>query len=217
LLACGNAHGPSPLLAPADISPYDVGSPSGQVLLADIDNDGQLDLLTRHQQARTIKAHLGDGRARFTTTRSQVRLGFSPADMSVGDVNGDRTLDIVVTAGARDVIDVLIGDGRGAFRRVKGSPYTVSRRVYRYNKRSLHLVDVNKDGRLDVVTGNRRGHTAFRVLLGDGRGRFSGGPVRRSGLCKRVTPSGSAISTAMVTSTSRLLCRARRRAGSRST
>ncbi len=35
----GRAH--TPLLAPADISPFDVGDPSGQVLLADLDNDAQ--------------------------------------------------------------------------------------------------------------------------------------------------------------------------------
>jgi hypothetical protein len=42
---------------------------------------------------------------------------------------------------------------------------------------ALHLVDVDKDGHLDIVTANRRGQYAFRVLLGNGRGRFAVGPV----------------------------------------
>lgn len=178
LLAGGSQGGAgTPLLAPADVSPFNVGSASGQVLLADVNNDGHLDLLTRHQQARSIRIHLGDGRARFTTTRSTVALNFSPADMSIGDVNGDKILDLVVTAGGRDVVDVLLGNGTTGFTRAKGSPFAASKRVYPYNKRSLHLVDVNADGHLDVVTANRRGQYAFRVLLGTGRGRFAAGPV----------------------------------------
>jgi hypothetical protein len=164
------------LLAPAGTSPFDVGGPSGQALLADIDRDGDLDLLTRHQQARAIRTHLGDGRANFTTTAA-VSLGFSPGDMSVGDVNGDRILDLVVTAGDRDIVDVLLGNAKAGFTRAAGSPFAPTKRVYRYNKRSLHLVDVDKDGHLDIVTGNRRGQYAFPVLLGKGDGRFAAGPV----------------------------------------
>jgi hypothetical protein len=178
-LALGSQTGASPLLAPADISPFDVGSPTGQVLLADINSDGHLDLLTRHQQARTIRMHLGDGRARFTPIKAGVALSFSPGDMSVGDVNGDEIPDLVVTAGGRDVVDVLLGGGRTVFRHARGAPFTASRRVYRYNKRRLHLLDVNRDGDLDVVTENRRGQYAFRVLLGNGHGQFAAGPVLR--------------------------------------
>jgi hypothetical protein len=105
LLLAGGGQGSAetPLLAPAGISPFNVGSASGQVLLADINNDRHLDLLTRHQQARRISMHLGDSRAQFTTTRAAVALTFSPGDMSLGDVKGDRFLDLVVTATDRDV------------------------------------------------------------------------------------------------------------------
>jgi VCBS repeat protein len=178
LLAGGGQGGAeTPLLAPAGTSPFNVGGASGQVLLADINDDGHLDLLTRHQQARAIRMHLGDGQARFTTTRSTVALNFSPADMSLGDVNSDEILDLVVTAGARDVVDVLLGNGTTGFTRARGSPFAASKRVYQYNKRSLHLVDVNEDGNLDIVTANRRGQYAFRVMLGNGHGRFAAGPV----------------------------------------
>jgi hypothetical protein len=179
LLACGSQGGASPPLALADISPFNVGSPSGQLVLVDINDDGHLDLLTRHQQARTIRVHLGDGRARFTSTSAGVALNFSPGDMGVGDVNGDENPDLVVTAGDRDVVAVLLGNARMVFRHAAGSPFNASRRVYRYNKRSLHLVDVNRDGKLDIVTGNRRGQYAFRVLLGNGQGRSAAGPVLR--------------------------------------
>jgi hypothetical protein len=146
------------------------------VLLADVNRDGQLDLLTRHQQARAIRLHLGDGRAGFTKAAA-IALAFNPGDMEVGDVNGDKILDLVVTAGDRDIVDVLLGTAKARFRRAGGAPFAATKRVYQYNKRSVHLVDVDRDGRLDIVTGNRRGQYAFPVLLGNGRGRFSVGPV----------------------------------------
>jgi hypothetical protein len=178
LLGCAGVGGAqAPLLAPAGISPFDVGGASGQVLLADVNRDGHLDLLTRHQQARAIRLHLGDGHARFTKADAAVALEFTPGDMKVGDVNEDKILDLVVTASDRDLVDVLLGNARTVFRRASGSPFAASARVYKYNKRSLHLVDVDKDGHLDVVTANRRGQFAFPVLLGNGRGRFAAGPV----------------------------------------
>jgi hypothetical protein len=158
------------------VGTFDVGSPSGQVLLADVDEDGRLDLLTRHQQARAIRVFLGNGRASFTR-RQEIAVSFAPADMELGDVNRDGDLDLVVTAGARDLVDVLLGGARTGFRRAVGSPFAAGDKRYQYNKRAIQLLDVDRDGFLDVVTTNRRGQYAFRVLLGNGRGRFAPGPV----------------------------------------
>jgi VCBS repeat protein len=177
-LACASLAGAQTTpLVPAAASPFDVGGASGQVLLADINRDGHLDLLTRHPSARAIRMHLGDGQARFKRSEAAVSLNFTPADMKLGDVNGDKILDLVVTAGARDLVDVLLGSATAVFRRAGGSPFAASDYLYQYNKRSLHLVDVDKDGHLDIVTANRRGQYAFRVLLGNGKGRFAAGPV----------------------------------------
>lgn len=78
LVVGGTVGAQPPVLAPAGISPFPVGSPSGGVLLGDVDNDRDLDLLTRHQQDRLIRLHLGDGRARFETRRAPFAFGFSP-------------------------------------------------------------------------------------------------------------------------------------------
>jgi hypothetical protein len=97
--------------------------------------------------------------------------------MKLGYVTGDRIPDLVVTPGRDDVVDVLLGDGRGGFQAVTGSPFTLSRVKDTYNKRTLHLLDLNRDGHLDIATANGRLRNTVRSLLGDGRGGFTPGPI----------------------------------------
>jgi hypothetical protein len=118
-----------------------------------------------------------------------------------GPLNGDRILDLVVTATDRDVVDVLLGSAGAVFVRAEGSPFAASERRYTYNKRSLHLLDVDEDGYVDIVTANRRGQFAFPVLLGNGRGRFARGPVLTVPPLGRATHSRLAMSTATGAST----------------
>lgn len=166
--------------APAPASPVRVGPGSGTVILADVSGDGHLDLLTRHSLGRFATVQLGDGKGGFTAAPGgPLGFAYSPGDMKLGDLNNDGILDLAVTSSDRDIVDVLLGNGAGDFTPVAGSPFTVSTSVERFNKRSLHLVDLDEDGNLDVVTANGRRRNTFATLLGDGRGGFSPGPVVR--------------------------------------
>lgn len=155
-----------------------VGRGSGTILLADVNADGRLDLLTRHLESRTIAVQLGNGRGGFAPAASNpLRLEYAPSDMRLGDLNGDHILDLAVTHSDRDVVEVLIGNGRGGFERGGGPPMVVSTPVDSLNKRTLQLVDLDEDGDLDVVTANGRRLNFFATLLGDGKGRFRRGPI----------------------------------------
>jgi len=167
----------APLFRPAPGPPVEVGSGFGKVLLADVNRDGHTDLLTRHQQQEHIAIRLGDGTGRYLEAAgSPIAFGYGPGAMALGHVDNDGLLDLVVTHTGRDTVDVLLGDGRGGFRRAPGSPFAPSTAVDKYNKRTLHLADLNGDGNLDIITVNMRG-TGFPTLLGDGRGGFRRGPV----------------------------------------
>jgi hypothetical protein len=92
------------------------------------------------------------------------------ANVSLGDINGDGHLDVVLVKGRHwPLLDqVLVGDGKGAFlpARPLGS---VPDRSY-----SGLLVDVDRDGDLDVVVSNDQPDPKL-VHLNDGSGGFSVG------------------------------------------
>lgn len=166
-----------PLFVPGSSSPIQVGEGSGTILLQDINRDRRVDLLSRHLLGKRIVLLRGDGRGGFTPFGTSLEFEYEPGDMELGDVNGDRIADLVVTPGRTDIVDVLLGDGRGGFHPVAGSPFTLSRVNDTYNKRSLHLLDLNQDGHLDIATANGRLRNTVRSLLGDGRGGFIPGPI----------------------------------------
>jgi len=117
-----------------------------------------------------------DGAGRFVAAPgSPIAMKTQPGDIKVADLNGDKIPDLIVTHSERDCVDIFLGNGDGGFRLAPGSPLTVSADSEFYT-RSLHLIDLNEDGKLDIVTANHR-RKAFSTMLGNGRGEFSPGPT----------------------------------------
>jgi VCBS repeat protein len=171
-----HAQSQSPLFIPAPGSPVVVGEGSGRVALADVNGDGRLDLLTCHLLQHFVAVHLGDGAGRFVAAPgSPIALKTQPGDMKLADLNGDKIPDLVVTHSERDCVDIFFGNGQGGFRLAPGSPLTVSAESQNYT-RSIDLIDLNEDGKLDIATANHRRNT-FSTMLGNGRGEFSPGPT----------------------------------------
>ncbi len=168
------APSPSPLFRPAPNSPVKVGEGSGKILLADVNGDGNLDLVTQHLLRHIVVVQLGDGTGRFASGNSMA-LNYQPGDLKLGDVNGDKILDLVVTRSEPNKVDIFFGDGKGGFSLAPGSPFTVSAATENYTY-SLQLVDLNEDGNLDIVTANNRRNTGAS-MLGNGRGGFALGPA----------------------------------------
>jgi len=176
LIALVGAIQSQSLFSPAPESPVVVGEGSGKLVLADVNGDGRLDMVTCHLLRRLVTAQIGDGTGRFAAAAgSPIVLGYQPGDIKLGDVNNDGILDLVVTNSDRDSVDVYIGNGKGGFSLAPGSPFTASASAEFYT-RSLYLVDLNEDGKLDIVTANQRRNT-FATLFGNGRGGFAPGPA----------------------------------------
>src|SRR5262245_39671593 len=165
----------APQFSPAPGSPVVVGEGPGLIVLADVNRDGKLDLITQHLQQRAVTVQLGDDTGRFAPAPgSPIKLAYSPGDIKLGDVNGDGALDLAVTGGERDSVDIFFGDVKGRFNRAPGSPFLVSAST-EFNT-GLQLVDFNEDGKLDIVTTSNQ-RNSFGALLGDGRGGFAPGPT----------------------------------------
>jgi hypothetical protein len=153
-----------------------VGEGSGHVVLADVNRDGKPDLLAQHLLQHVVTVHLGDGAGRFAAAPgSPITLSYSPGDIKPGDVNGDGMPDICVTSSERDAVDVFLGNGSGKFSPAPGSPFLVGQSK-EFNTHGLHLLDINEDGKLDIITTSNQ-RNSFGALLGDGRGAFTAGQV----------------------------------------
>src|SRR6476646_10609708 len=121
------AHAQGPLFSPAPGSPVVVGEGSGFVVLADVNRDGRLDLVTQHLQRRVVTVQLGDGTGRFAMAPgSPIGLAYSPGSIKLGDVNSNGLIDLGVTSSERNVVDIFLGDGSGKFTLAPGVPSVVS-------------------------------------------------------------------------------------------
>jgi len=153
---------PPPLFVSAPDVP--VGRGSGQILLADINGDGKVDLVARHLLQRQISIFLGDGKGNFTEGPTpRLTLPYQPGMIAIADMNGDRHADLIVTSSQRDELDVLSGDGLGNFTRVPRAPFGTGPSANFYT-RGLFVADINEDGRPDAIITNGREST-FSVLF----------------------------------------------------
>jgi hypothetical protein len=88
--------------------------------------------------------------------------------VAIGDLNGDRRPDLAVAKISYDAgpgsVSVLLGNGDGSFS--SGSNFSVGNYPI-----AVAIGDLNKDGKLDLVTANTNSNTVS-VALGNGDGSF---------------------------------------------
>ena len=155
------------------------GSPKN-VALADMDGDGDLDMVTVDGSSYVeVRLNGGDASGSNTGTFSNgptVAVGGSPSTLGVGDVDGDGDLDIMTAQSGGYTVALLLNGGdnsgtnQGLF--VAGPSASVpsagANPVY-----YIALGDVDGDGDLDLVAATLR---TFSVRLngGDGSGSNTG-------------------------------------------
>ena len=82
------------------------------------------------------------------TAKQDFTTGVAPLCVTVGDLNGDGNLDILLVKGRHWPLmsRVLLGDGRGHF------PIAYNLGETPYRSYSGHLVDIDGDGDLDMMS-----------------------------------------------------------------
>ena len=154
-------------LKPATFAPqttFAVSYSPRSVSVADVNGDGNADLVTANWGSSNVSVLLGDGRGNFAA-QTTFAVGDSPHSMSMGDLNGDGNADLVTAKADSDNVSVLVGDGRGNF--AAQTTFAVG-----HYPLSVSVADMNGDGNADVVTANFSSYNVS-VLLGDGRGNFA--------------------------------------------
>jgi autotransporter-associated beta strand protein len=135
------------------------------VAVVDMNGDGLPDLVTANYKGSTVSILLGTGTGTFLAAHNYA-AGEGPNALAVAGLKGDGALDVVVTNFGTSTATVLFNDNGPASTFLSaqslesgGGPVSVV------------AVDVNGDGRLDLVTAN---YTAgsVSVLLGNGDGTF---------------------------------------------
>ena len=144
---------------------FAVGPQPFSVVVADLNGDGKLDLVTANRilGGTTASVLQGNGDGTFQPQHT-LTVGSQPTGVTVADVNGDGKPDLVTANFGDNTVSVLLGNGNGSFQRqqtfkVGDAPIAVA------------VVDVNGDGKPDLVTANQFGNTVS-VLLGNGDGSF---------------------------------------------
>ena len=130
--------------------------------LADFNGDGIPDLIsTDSTDARVVYICLGTGDGMFGPA-TQNLAGPNPGGAVFGDFNGDGKLDMAVDN--LTTVGILLGYGDGTFQPVT-FPISTSRQLD-----TLAAVDVNLDGKLDLLGVDESGQ--LDIFLGNGDGTF---------------------------------------------
>lgn len=155
LIAAGNGtFGAATSLAAGD-GPY-------AIELADLNNDGNLDIISAATIGDSVDVRLGNGDGTFGASVSYDTNSAFARGLAVNDFNNDGFLDIL---GGSNGTVIALGRGDGTF----GSFTTVSTVVV--SNAEILALDANSDGNLDFV---QYGSSGFlNLYLGSGSGSFT--------------------------------------------
>jgi hypothetical protein len=144
-----------------------VGNNPSEVVTADFNGDGHLDLAVANRNSWTISILLGNGDGTFRAGSSLNGTGYLVA-LAVADLNGDGKADLIAPDYYNHV-DVFLGNGDGTFQSVK--TFAVGDLPS-----AVAVGDFNGDGIPDIVSGNSGAPfdyaSSVSVLLGNGDGTF---------------------------------------------
>ncbi|MFY0531159.1 FG-GAP repeat domain-containing protein [Nannocystis pusilla] len=147
---------------------WSIGSSTQDLVVADLDADGRLDVATALPGSAEIVVLRGQG-GRALAEPERIAVGDGPRRLVAADLDAAGPSELVVvseTAGSVTVVRGLVAD----------PPVSVGT-----GARDLAIADLDRDGHLDVAVAVADAG-AIQVLLGDGHGGLVTGPRHAVGL-----------------------------------
>ena len=139
---------------------FNITSRMQDVKIGDINGDGKADIFTANYVAGNVAVMLGNGQGGFAPPKYFGSGGSYPWAIAPGDYNRDGKLDLAVVNNTSNDLSVMLNDGRG------GLDSTLVLAVNSTTSpRSLAVADLNRDGRVDIITESD-------IFLADGNGGF---------------------------------------------
>jgi hypothetical protein len=139
------------------------------VSIADVDKDGNLDILVANGGSANCSVYLGDGKGGFSQpTGSPLAAGQNPTDITTGDFNGDGNLDLAIANHGVKLVTVLLGNGKGQFSFAPGSPFNVESNPHPHG---IAVADFNGDKKPDLAIDSWAENKVL-LLFGKGDGTF---------------------------------------------
>jgi hypothetical protein len=115
--------------------------------VGDLNGDGWLDVAAASTSRSDVSVYLGSASG-LSFTRSY-EVGLSPRGIALGDANDDGRLDIVTANRSSSTVSILLGD------RARPGTFLAPEEIdAARGSRTVTLEDFDRDGRLDVATGN---------------------------------------------------------------
>jgi hypothetical protein len=151
-------------------APFPAGTSAHSVAIADLNADGDDDVVTANAGANTISALLGNGDGTFAAPQSFATAS-QPKSVALGLLNNDAFLDAVSANQGNSTVSVFLGNGDGTF-----DPRTDYAACSGAHEPLVALL--NADAYLDIACAGW-GASFVGVLLGNGDGTFQ--PVQSYG------------------------------------
>ncbi len=133
-------------------------------LFADLDGDGDDDIVTRSRVASAAAILINEGGGSLSRA-DDITLDDGVLDIAVNDVDGDSVPDVVILEDSNEV-SLYVGDGAGGFL----PPRLIARLS---SAPTIDLGDANGDGLLDLFTSEFSSSRIITVRLGNGSGGFA--------------------------------------------
>jgi hypothetical protein len=196
--------------APHSPFPVEVRPHTHGLAAADLNGDGNPDLVTDSWGSDQVEALFGDGKGGFKSPGTFFAVGKHPYQrVRAADVNGDGRADIITTNLEGDDVTILLGDGKGGLKPSAGSPFPCGDSPF-----FVATGDLNGDGKLDLAivnspssTADRTGRDGLTLLLGDGAcgfKRMAGSPFTTGKIPNRLAigdVNGDGVADVAVTNT----------------